>query len=255
MVFLSEIRNEWPWNKNAEPFYGDKEVFSRTIYPHDSSNEWRVKILPPMDGFVYIGVRVCVADQAPDYPALSRLVMGDTNRPVFGAPWDNTLSNNGEWKELGFPIMHRLLAITEDSMDLVLRWEAPRFGRVELLAQRLDDFLVDDSRIAYGFLNDRQQKVKFILTTRGQFFQPGPWDGNMWQGPIKILPMLYRVLHPEEPAWPDRQTHWPYVELNTALDDVPPFPAPKEDEDEDEDMEAAVAAPEQPPAAPLVAQN
>lgn len=237
MVFLSQIRNEWPWNKNAEPQLADKEIFTHTVYPHDASSRWRVKILPPMDGYVYIGVQVSVADQPNDYSVMTRLVIGDTERPVFGVPWDNTLATNGQWKELGFPITHKLLATTEDSMDLILQWEGPRYGRVSLLAQRLEDFMVDDSQIAYAFLNDRQQCVKFLLTPQGHFFQPGPWDGNLYEAPVKVLPMLYRILHPNEPEWSDRARYWYSVELNSRIDEILPFPAPPEEEDEEVEMQ------------------
>jgi hypothetical protein len=234
MVFLSQIRNEWPWKKDAVQNLADKEILTHTVYPHDADSTWRVKILPPMDGYAYIGVQVSVADQPEDYAVMTRLVFGDTNRPVFGAPWDNTLSANGEWKELGFPIMHKLLAITEDSMDLILQWEAPRYGRVSLLAQRLDDFMIDDSQIAYAFLNDRQQRVKFLLTAQGSFFQPGSWDGNLYEGPVKVLPMLYRVLHPNEPEWSDRDRYWYAVTLNSSIDEIMPFPAPAEELSDEE---------------------
>ena len=223
MVFLKDLKTQWPWNPN-DTNHEDKQIFTHIVDEEDKAREWRMNIDPPSHGFTYTGIRI-VAENLPDnYCIMSRLVMGSSKSPVFGLPWDNTLSNNKQWKELGFPLTHRMIALTEDGMDIIIRHERPCFGYVQMIAQRFDDFVADESNISYAFVHHKTNEVVWVISHWGSRLRPHVNYMAEFREPIKIVPCLYRVLNPNLPDWPDTTIAIPSISLIGPLDFIQPFP-------------------------------
>jgi len=125
MVFLKDLKSQWPWNAQAKEEFEDKEVYTHHVDKEDASTDWRIPILPPLDGFAYVGMRVLVYGKNTDYTVVPRLVLGERQEGMFGMPWDNTLLSNGVWAPLGFPLTHKMIAITEDGLDSLIHHSEP----------------------------------------------------------------------------------------------------------------------------------
>ena len=227
MVYLRDLPSQWPFNAAAEPNYEDKEIYTQFVREEDSSKHWRIRIYAPMPGFVYTAMRITVADAPNDYSMSPTLVMGATNNPVFGAPWDHHLVKHKEWHALNFPLTHRMLAISEDEIDIVLQHNEPLMGKVELVAQRLEDFEADEMDMTYAFLDDRTRKVAWVMTPTGNFYRPHSVDRYPLHGKIKIVPSLRRILDKNMPLWEDCRPFRKYAAIHEPLLDIAPWAVPQ----------------------------
>ncbi len=217
MVYLKDLKQQFPWNPNAAEDYTDKEVYTFRVSVEDASKRWRVPLLPPMNGFAFVGLRLSVYGKTMDYTTTPRLVIGATEKPMFGMPWDNTIATNGTWIPLGFPITHKIIAIGEDGLDVLIDHSEPCWGKVDFIAQRFEDLLEDESDISYVFLNHRTDKVEWILNQDNMMFKPHPMDGPVYRRRSKILPSTRRLLEDNRVGWTDVQPFWNQVNLPAPL--------------------------------------
>lgn len=217
MVYLKDLKHQFPWNLNAPEDYSDKEIYTHRVSVEDASKVWRVPILPPMNGFAFVGMRVSVDGKKGHYTITPRLVIGETERGMFGLPWDNTLLLNGTWGPLGFPITHKMIAICEDGLDYLIQHPEPCWGKVEFIAQRFEDLQEDESDISYVFLNHRTDKVEWILNQDNYMFKPHPMDGPVYRRKSKIIPSTRRLLEDNRTEWRDIQPFWNQVMIPAPL--------------------------------------
>ena len=210
MVFLSEIAKGFPFNKNAEPDYSDKEIYTMHVPYDDMASEWIVNIPEPMEGFVYIGMRMSVFGKVLENYTAESTLKAPGYRRVFGSTWNNVRLHNSEWHPFGFPLTRRIVSVDEDGFDLVIKHDQPRMGKMELMAQRYDDFLADERGITYAFVDDFTNVVEWVLTPNGRFYKPDDRldDANLI-GKIKLLPCLNRLLDSNVNPWIYNE---PYVE-------------------------------------------
>lgn len=216
MVFLKDLQQQWPWNPNNEDF-SDKEIYTFRVSVEDASDTWRVKVLDPMNGFAFTGMRVCVYGQDNNYTMVPRLVLGETNKSMFGLPWDQTVANNGSWVPLGFPITNKITAITEDHLDYIIKHPTPCWGKVEFVAQRFEDLLENEENITYAFLNHRTDKVEWILNPDNLMYKPRAWDAPVYRSPTKLMPSVLRLLDKDRNPWEDSQISWNQINLPAPL--------------------------------------
>lgn len=213
MVFLNELANQWPWNPQAKEDLSDKEIYTHDISMEDASKLWRVPILAPMDGFVYVGVRIHVYGNDETSFVEPRLVLGETVKKVFGTPWDSFCAKQNTWTPLSFPLTNKIIACSEDGLDLLIQHEKPSWGCVEFVAQRFDDFLEDESGLTYMFLNHLTGKVEWIVNEKNMWFKPDPMDGCLYPYKTKLIPSLLRLLDKDAAPWPDRNIVWEDVQI------------------------------------------
>jgi hypothetical protein len=203
MVYLRDLPNQWPFNPQAPQDLTDKEIYTARVTVEDASKLWRCPVYPPMNGFAFVAVRLRIANkQGPSTP-LGSLVLGATEKPVFGMPWDNVLLEE-KWCPLGFPLTHKMIAITEDGLDFLVHHSQECFGQVEFLAQRFDDLLEEEADMAYAFLNHRSDKVEWILTGKENIlYKPQVHIDPVYHGKIKLIPSVLRLLDEKRQVWPD----------------------------------------------------
>jgi hypothetical protein len=217
MVYLKDLKNQWPWNPNAPEDYSDKEIYTHRVDPEDASSTWRVPLFPPLNGFAFVGMRISVYGKDSNYTVTPRLVLGETTKGMFGLPWDQTLLSNGSWAPLGFPITHKTIAIGEDGLDFLIQHPEPCWGKVDFIAQQFQDILEDESNISYIFLNHRTEKIEWILNEENLMFKPHPMDGPVYRRKSKLLPSILRLLEKNRNDWPDVELFWDTVNLPAPL--------------------------------------
>lgn len=217
MVYLKDLKHQYPWNPNAPEDYSDKEIYTHRVAIEDASNVWRVPLFTPMNGFAYVGLRVSVFGKDMTYTVMPRLVIGETQRPMFGMPWDNSLVSNGSWTPLGFPITHKMIAIGEDGLDFLIEHPDSCWGKVDFIAQRFEDILEDESNLSYVFLNHRTDKVEWILNEENMMFKPHRMDGPVYVGRSKLIPSMRRLLEDNRMDWQDIRPFWNRVNLPAPL--------------------------------------
>lgn len=216
MVFLTNLSSQWPWNPNNEDF-SDKEIYTHRIAFEDASKVWRVPVLDPMGGFAFTGMRVSVVGKDDTYTMTPRLVLGETNKSMFGLPWDHTLLTNGSWAPLGFPLTNKIIAITEDGLDYLIHHSEPCWGQVEFVAQRFEDLHEDETGMSYLFLNHRTDKVEWILTSDNWMFKPSVYDLPVYKQRCKLIPSVLRLLDKNRNPWEDTALSWDAVNLPAPL--------------------------------------
>ena len=197
------MKTQWPWNPQAPEDFSDKEIYTHRVNVEDATDLWRVPIFPPMNGFAYVAMRVCVFRKDADYTMTPRLVLGETQRGMFGLPWDQTLLSNGSWAPLGYPLTHKMIAICEDGLDSLIKHPETCWGKVEFLAQRFEDILEDESNLSYIFLNHRTDKVEWILNEENLMYKIHPIDGPVYRHRSKIMPSMLRLLDKNRNDWED----------------------------------------------------
>ena len=212
MVFLRDIPTQWPWNPNVKDL-SDKEIYTHRVDEEDASSIWRVPVLEPLHGFAYTGMRVSVYGKPAEYTMVPRLVIGETQRGMFGLPWDNTLVNNGCWAPLGFPLTHKMIAISEDGLDYIIKHPEPCWGQVEFVGQKFDDLLEDESDISYLFLNHRTDKIEWVLNEENLMFRFHPMDGPVYHRKSKLMPSMLRLLDKQRNTWQDTEVFWNAVNI------------------------------------------
>jgi hypothetical protein len=218
MVYLKDLKSQWPWSAstNAKDL-SDKEIYTHRVSFEDASDTWRVPVFEPMNGFAYTGLRVSVLGKTEEYTVVPRLVLGQTNKPMFELPWDQTIANNGSWAPLGFPLTHKMIAITEDGLDYVIKHTESCWGQVEFVAQRFEDILEDEGSITYLFLNHRTDKVEWILNKDNRMYKPDLKSDPVYRQPAKLIPSVLRLLDETRTEWPDVATSWAGVNLPVPL--------------------------------------
>jgi hypothetical protein len=212
MVFLKDIQSQWPWNPKDTDF-SDKEIYTHRVSMEDASDSWRVPVLAPMNGFVYTGIRVSVFQKAVEYTMVPSLVLGATNKSMFGLPWDQTIVTNGSWIPLGFPLTNKIIAICEDGLDYVIKHPEPCCGQVEFVAQRFDDFQKDESELTYMFVNHRTDKIEWILNPDNLMYKPRSWDTPLYRGKVKLIPSMLRLQEKDKEPWEDSALYWNQVNV------------------------------------------
>lgn len=169
MVFLSQLSTQWPWNPSASKDYSEKEIYTHIVTPTLTADEWTIPVNPPMPGYAYIGIRIAVAGKPDSYTIYPRFVVGKQRFPIFGHPSDIQQCTNTTWSPLSFPMPRRLLE--KGPVEILLAHDTPCFGKVELLAQKFDDLLEDDSQITYGYYDILSAKLGWIHTP-DEFYTP-----------------------------------------------------------------------------------
>jgi hypothetical protein len=202
MVYLTDLKTQWPWNPNAVEDLSDKEIYTHLVHVEDASAEWRVPVLEPMNGFAYTGVRVSVYGKQPDYTMLSNLVIGATRKPMFGLPYDRSVCSNASWTPLGYPLTHKMIAIGEDGLDLLIPHESACWGRVDFIAQRFDDIREDEEGMSYAFLNPRTDKVEWILDQTNRMWKPRILEEPVYIPACQVIPSILRLLDLQRNGWP-----------------------------------------------------
>ena len=203
MVYLRDLPTQYPWNPNAEADFTDKEIYSRFVEQEDASPVWRIPLYEPQDGFAFVGFRLSVFEKSSDAPVVVRLVRGSSVKPMFGVPLDLTETTTGAWTPLAFPLTHKILAIGEDALDLLITHSEPCWGRVDVIAQRFDDLLEDETGIQYAFRNPHTDAVDWILSPDNSLYRPHPMDGPLLRGKSKVLPSVLRLLDASREPWAD----------------------------------------------------
>lgn len=165
MVFLSNLVNEWPWNKQASKNLSDKEIFTHRIPSIDTSQEWVLPVPPCLPGYAYVGIRINVFAQSSGQSVYPRFVYGSSRFPMLGHPWDIVHATYGDWAPLSYPMVSRLFKQPSKPVNLHITHERACFGQVELLAQRFDDLLEEDSNISYSFYDPIQKRATFLHTS------------------------------------------------------------------------------------------
>lgn len=217
MVYLKDLKHQYPWSPNTEENLLDKEIYTHRISVEDASASWRVPLLPPLNGFAFVGMRLSIYGKDTTYTVTPKLVLGETEKGMFGPPWDTTLLNNGSWAPLGFPITHKMIAIGEDGLDSLIQHPEPCWGKVEFIAQRFDDLLEDESNVSYIFLNHRTDKVEWILNEDNRMFKPHPMDGPVYKKRAKVVPSILRLLEDKRNDWQDTSLFWNEVSIPLPL--------------------------------------
>lgn len=217
MVYLRDLKYQWPFDLQAPQNLSDKEIYTHRVALEDASKEWRCPIFPPMNGFAFVAVRLVIFDKKAPATPLGSLVFGETNKPVFGMPWDNVLLDD-KWCPLGFPLTHKMIAMTEDGLDLIIRHSEVCAGKVEFLAQRFEDLLEEEGDMAYAFLNHRTDKVEWCLTGKENIlYKPNANVDPLYQGRIKIIPSILRLLDSKRQQWPDTSLFQPCLSISVPL--------------------------------------
>ncbi len=212
MVFLKDLKQQWPWCPEREDF-SDKEIYTHLVEEEDASCLWRVPIYDPLKGFAFTGFRICVFGKDSNYTMTPRVVLGATTKSMFGLPYDQNIAVHGSWTPLGFPLTNKIIAITEDGLDLLISHAEPCWGKVEFVAQRFDDLLDDESSIAYVFLNHRTDKVEWILNRDNLMYKPRPFDFPVYKAKSKIIPSVFRLLDKDRMEWSDIDFWWNEVNI------------------------------------------
>lgn len=216
MVFLKDLQEQWPWCPENEDF-SDKEIYTHFVEEEDASDLWRIPIYDPMRGFAYTGVRVCTFEKDSYYTVVPKIVLGATKKPMFGLPWDQTVASNGSWAPLGFPLTNKMIAITEDGLDLLIQHPLPCWGKVEFVAQRFEDLLEDESEIAYIFLHHRTDKVEWILNPDNLMYKPRSHSMPVYNQKSKVIPSILRLLDKNRMTWLDTSVWWNEVRIPAPL--------------------------------------
>ena len=171
MVFLSNLVNEWPWNKNASKNLSDKEIFTHRIPPVEISQDWVLPVPPCLPGYAYVGIRVNVFASPAGKAVYPRFVYGTNRFPILGHPWDIVHCTYGDWAPLSYPLVSRVFKQPSKPVNLHITHETACFGQVELLAQRFDDLLEEDSQISYSYYDPIQKRATFLHTASDVYRQ------------------------------------------------------------------------------------
>lgn len=202
MVFLKDLSTQWPWRNEDPPNLNDKEIYTQRVYDEDASKQWKIQICPPLPGFAYVGYRV-IPYGYHSTPVTCSLVRGYSDKPLFKDTLTTTQYH--KWTPLPYPLVKRACSIYEDEHELLIKHNVACSGKVELVAQRFDDLLEDDSGLSYAFVTN---KVEYILTPNTQFYKPIP-EALTYDKPTKILPPVQVLLN----GWTDTDTYRVSVSL------------------------------------------
>ena len=207
-MYLSDIRYSWPFNANAPQNLEDKEVLSHWISQNDAMSVWRIPLPQAMEGYTYLAFRFI--ETSPEIGVTTAdLVHTGSERPIFSwVPSIHVKSN--EWTPFPFPIV---ASFTYLGMDLVIRHSTEKWGRVEILSQKLDDFPLMKG-LSYAFVDTIVNKITMIFTPEQTICMP---NVERWPQKTKLLPPLKRVLDPFRAEWVDKSSYWNGVDLKRSF--------------------------------------
>jgi hypothetical protein len=220
MVYLKDLAEQYPWNSTAEEAWEDKEIYTHHIDPEDASQQWIVPIFEPLQGFAYTGFRIHVLGKSEEYTMGCRLVVTHRQRNMFGAKYDTYKAKPKQWIPLAYPITHKMVAIDEDGLSLIIEHDEAVCGAVEFIAQRFDDMLKDESEISYCFLNDTHETIEFILSQNNYVIKPTKQYGPCYPHPIKVLPPISRLLDKQKTPWEDTEAYWNTLQYTNPLERI-----------------------------------
>jgi hypothetical protein len=170
MVKLTEIIEQFPWNPQAPEDWSDKEVYTHTVYPEDSSHIWSVPILSCMQEYAYVGFRIRANIQV--FPNSVVLMSGDGKRkPViyYKEDFQRYGFETVNWTLFRYPLPARLLALDEDEPILEIVFPGDVYGKVEFLAQKFDELEVYNRPL--WFCENENTYNGRILTPNGNFYK------------------------------------------------------------------------------------
>lgn len=209
-MYLSDIRYSWPFNRTAPQNLEDKEVLSHWISQNESMSTWRIPIPKAMEGFTYLAFR-CIepSDSTGIGVTTANLVHTLTEKPVFS--WvPPTQFKMNEWTPFAFPIVPSFI---QSGMDLVIRHSSDKWGKIEILSQKLDDFPLIQG-FSYAFVDTIVNKITMISTPEEGLCMP---TMERWPYKTKLLPPLKRVLDPFRSEWVDKSCYWNGVDLKRSF--------------------------------------
>lgn len=201
MISLNQVRHDYPWNANMinetdEIKYRDKEVYTYTILPDDQRIRWYISIPEPPHGSAVIGYRILTNHV---YNGINDIYIrqGYTNRVIFDRDVDTLVKPVQQWNVFPYPLVHRLFALSEDGIELVIKHTCNSYGKVEILYQKFNDIRNDDTNVAYAFISNKH--IKWVLTPKGTMFVPSAeYDSDVYRGTIKVLLPMTDLLYNNE---------------------------------------------------------
>lgn len=171
MVTFSTITNNWPWNPQAPKDLTDKEILTHMIHLEDAKKTWLLPLYQCLPGFAYVGFRV-----VPFHPLTPSRVslqagLGQQNA-LFGALVDVQVEEKPciDWTLLKLPIPHQLCGLDEDELHLRVEFSEAAWGKVELLAQRIDELPEDDTLLDYWYPSANNVNGCWVHTRRNTFY-------------------------------------------------------------------------------------
>ena len=122
MVYLNNVQDQWPWNPNDTDM-SNKEIYTHRVSIKDATDIWKVPVLPPMNGFVYNGMRVLVFGKDAEYTmSIGGIDVKSGERIMSGER-----IKSGEWVPL--PFLGR-----ENSVEILMKQNESCWGKVEFVA-------------------------------------------------------------------------------------------------------------------------
>jgi hypothetical protein len=218
MVFLSDLPNQWPWNREAAPQLQDKEILTQMVL-HPAKTV-TVRLFPPIKTFAYVGIRFIPFGTPHIGSGSMRIVrqnIGIPDSTVFGFPWDQALLAPNEWCPFGYPLTHTLCK--KNKLEAQIHLDENFVGKIEVLCQKFDDLL--DGHVCLGIVNDQKRQLQWIQDCQGNLHVPGTAGLSH---SIKLIPSLYRLLDTNESPWEDR-SKWIWIhDLDSTLYEIPEYP-------------------------------
>jgi len=178
MVLLSQVKTQYPWCfvPNVRKALADKEILTHDV--EDESPVWRAPILPCLPGFAYVGFKVNTYshdDHDNVQIVYAKTAQGAEDKPLFGGGNDRLVISKypSGYIPFNYPIVSRLCHLNEDEIHLVLTFNTPVCGRVEMIAQKFDDLPEDDLHAKYYYKIDNENGM--LLQTH-QYISFGKCD-------------------------------------------------------------------------------
>lgn len=202
MVYLKDLYAQYPLCLSAKEDLSDKEIYTQHIEKEDACKVWKISLQGVMHGFAYVAYRIHVADEQPDYKVKSKLCIGTSPTLLFNEKMDVKEAIQNTWIPLSYPLTHKMTAIDEDGLTIVIYNPEEKYGCVEVIAQRFDDLLENEDNISYGFLQENSEHVEWILSADNYMSKAKSYNEKSYHFPIKLVPSISRLLDTENP-WED----------------------------------------------------
>ncbi len=217
MVYLKDLASQYPWN-SEDIIQDNKEIYTHHIDPEDTCDKWIIPIFEPQNGFAYTGFRIHAVNKDDHYSVKCRMVVTYRNRSMFGEKNDHYKAVNKQWTPLRFPLTHKMIAIDEDGLSLMVEHDEPVCGFVEFIGQKFDDLLEDESPIAYAFFHENT--IECILTQNNYMIKPDKQYGPKYYHPIKLIPSITQLLDKNKTPWQDTEPYWNTLQYDNPLQKV-----------------------------------
>lgn len=171
MVTFSSITNDWPWNPQAPKDLSDKEILTHIVHLDDTEKTWLLPLYQCLPGYAYVGFRVVPFH--PVTPSQVSLQAGlGRQHALFGPLYDTQAENIScsNWTLLKMPIPHQLCGLDEDELHLRVEFPSATWGKVEFLAQRVEDLPADETLLDYWYPCANNAKGCWVHTRRNRFY-------------------------------------------------------------------------------------